>query len=563
MPQSVLSWERVQSLLPAPLSEAHLESILFMSKAELSNREGDAITLEVTPDRLDLLSEGGLGLFLQGMTDVARGLPPVLESPRPGREISIEVDPSVEPLRPAIAGVVVTSPDESGLDAGTLTEAIRFQELLHATVGGDRRAASLGIYPIDRLESPIRYSMEQIDSVRLVPLDQSEEIPASRFFADHPLARRYGALGREGDRCLSLRDALGTVLSLPPILNSRTGGQAQVGDPALLLESTGVRPRRVNESLGLLLLVFIARGWSVTAVPAKTAAGQSDGRQLLIPRSLHLPHAAVNAVAGPGLAASEIEHFLAQSRLTARAERGGWSVSVPSWRPDILTEVDLVEEVILAHGVRVEEGILPPSASRGHRREETRFQRRFNSTLLGLGYSLIHTTVLVSEAAVSLLGRTDSIALTNPVSENLSRLRDALQISLIETLARNLRNGYPQRFGEVGPVIQRDLQSESGAATRYHLGALLASETSGFADAAALVDYWLRSIDVSSVREPAELPGTLPGRAARVRVAGDSVAEIGEIHPRVLSELHIPVPATWAELDLTAVWPLVRRRITN
>ncbi|MFZ1024393.1 MAG: hypothetical protein WAN87_09685 [Thermoplasmata archaeon] len=563
MPQSILSLERVQALLPTPLSETHMEAILYQSKAELSAREGDAITIEVTPDRLDLLSEGGLGLYLQGMTDAAHGCPAIREVAAADRGVSIEVDASVESLRPAIGGVVVTAPDETGLDAGTLTEAIRFQELLHATMGVDRRAASLGVYPIDRLDPPIRYSLERIDSLRFVPLDGSEEILAPRFFEEHPMARRYGALGRDGERCLALRDALGTVLSLPPILNSRTGGEAQIGDRALLLESTGLRSRRVYESLGMLLLVFVARGWSVTPVPVRSPAGRDDGRQLLDPRSLHLSRTGVDEVAGRGLPTTEVEHYLGQSRLSAHAESGGWRVSVPPWRPDILAEVDLIEEVVLARGVRPEDGLLPPSATRGHRREETQFRRRLRLGLMGLGYSPLHTTVLVPEATVALLGRTDSIAVTNPVSENLGRLRDALQISLTDVLGRNLRYGYPQRFGEVGPVIQRDPRAESGASTRYHLGAFFASETAGFADAAALVDYCLRSIDVSSVREPSELPGTIPGRAARVRVAGDAVAEIGEIHPRVLAAIHVPVPVAWAEIDLSAIWPLVRRRTTD
>ncbi len=562
MPQSVLSLERVQSLLPAPLSESHLEAILYQSKAELSGRAGDALTIDVTPDRLDLLSEGGLGLFLQGMTDAALGCPPIPETAT-GRVLAIDVDPSVASVRPAIGGVVVTAPRDEGLDAGTLGEAIRFQELLHATVGVDRRAASLGVYPIDRLESPIRYSLERVDAVQFVPLDGGEEVSASRFFESHPMARRYGSLGRVGDRCLTLRDAQGTILSVPPILNSRTGGQAQVGDRALLLESTGTRERRVTESLGMLLLVFAAQGWAVTPVPVKTIAQTDEGRAIVTPRSLHLSRVGVERAAGARFSAPEVEHYLGQSRLTGHPQGDGWRVAVPPWRPDILAEIDLVEEVVIARGVRPEEGVLPPSSTRGRRREETRFRRRFAAELLGLGYSPLHTTVLVAESTVLLLGRTEAIALTNPVSENLGRLRDALQISLTEVLAGNLRNGYPQRFGEVGPVIRRDVEAETGARTQYHLGAFLASETAGFADAAALVDYWLRSIDVSSVREPVELPGTIPGRAARVRVAGDVVAEVGEIHPRVLAEIHVPVPVAWAELDLSVIWPLVRRRTTD
>jgi phenylalanyl-tRNA synthetase beta subunit len=34
---------------------------------------------------------------------------------------------------------------------------------------------------------------------------------------------------------------------------------------------------------------------------------------------------------------------------------------------------------------------------------------------------------------------------------------------------------------------------------------------------------------------------------------------MGEVHPRVLEALGVPVPVVWAEVDLTGLWTLVRR----
>ncbi|EQD37369.1 phenylalanyl-tRNA synthetase, beta subunit, partial [mine drainage metagenome] len=138
-----------------------------------------------------------------------------------------------------------------------------------------------------------------------------------------------------------------------------------------------------------------------------------------------------------------------------------------------------------------------------------------------------------------------------------------LLLSHLEVLARNTRHPYPQRFGEVGPVLRPDPAAESGAETRYHAGIVLAEEAAGFADGAARVELLLRSFDVGFVREPAVLGATIAGRAAVFRVAGESVAEVGELHPDVLTALGVPVPATWAELDLSALWSLGARRDTH
>ncbi len=561
MPQSVLSWERVQSLVPAPLTDAQLEELLFYSKAELVDHDGDELTVSVTPDRLDLLCEAGLGLYLAGAADLARGLPKLKEVPSEGLPPSFTVDGSVDPTRPHLSGVLLRAPKATGLDAGTLAEAVRFQELLHATIGRDRRAASLGIYPWERLTNPIRYSLEPFHDVRFVPLDGEEEVDAVRFFQEHPLAARYGTLGRVGDRCLVLRDAAGAILSLPPILNSRAAGEAREGDRELLLEATGTNRRTVRETLGLLLLVFVVRGWSVQPVEVVgPGRARDDGRSVFSPGSVELPADLIRTVGGVALSRVEVTRRLGRARLSTRPRSGGWTVAVPPWRPDLGAPIDVVEDVLLAAPVRPEDGVVPATATRGRRLPEVVFRRRVATELLGLGFAAPNTPVLVSDETVARLSGSAPIRVANPVSSEFAYLRDRILLSHLEVLARNTRHGYPQRFAEVGPVVVRAPESESGGTTRYHASLVVASDTAGFAEAAALVDYLLRRRDVLAVREPAELPALIGGRAARARVAGEVVAELGEVHPETLTALGVPVPVAWAELDLSALWPLVAGR---
>ena len=155
MPRSTLSLRRVLELLPPGVTDATLEELLFASKAEVERRVGDELELSVTPDRLDLLSEGGLGLYLQGALGSSSGLPKARRSAPTDEPWTIHVDASVRTLRPAIAGIRIRAPGGRPLDEGLLAEAVRFQEILHATVGRDRRVMSLGIYPADRLKPPM------------------------------------------------------------------------------------------------------------------------------------------------------------------------------------------------------------------------------------------------------------------------------------------------------------------------------------------------------------------------------------------------------------------------
>ena len=566
-PQSLLEWDRVQELLPTPVSRERLEELLFDSKVELLSLEGNSLQISVTPDRLDLLSEGGLALALAGALGVAQGLPPIA-STGPSSEVGsfhIEVEASVMPLRPEIAGLVARPPAGRSLDERTLAEAIRVQELLHASVGRDRRRASLGIYALERMRSPLRYALDPIAEVRFTPLDRAGEVDAEEFFAEHPMAARYGSLGRDGDRCLVLADHAGRVASLPPILNARGSGEVRPGDGPLLLESTGTHPRAVRESLALLSVVFAARGYAIDPVPiARAGPGTAGGSASWWgPRSVRSSGGQIAGIFGREVDATEIGALAARARLDVAHDAHGFHFRAAPWRPDLLGPVDVAEDLLFAAGVRVEDSRQPPSFTRGRRRPESRFRRRFAPVLLGLGFQPVHTPVLVSEEAIERAGRrAEAVPLANPPSREYSFLRPALVVSLLETLRRNRRSGYPQRFSEGGPIVVPAPGAESGASTRYRAGILLAHESAGFAEAAAIVDLLLRSIDVSSIREPAELPGTIPGRAARIRVTSESVAEIGEVHPSVLEAIGVPVPAAYAEVDLTGLWPLIDGRGT-
>ena len=563
MPQSVLSANRVLELLAEPLEREELEERLFRSKAELADWTEDALTIEVTPDRLDMLSEGGLALFLQGSLGLQRGPAPMVTPPPALDRPAALVHASVAPIRPYLAGAVLTAPAGVALDAGLLTEAIRFQELLHATIGLDRRTASLGLYSWERLKPPIRYALEPIDGVRFQPLDAASEIEGTRFFAEHPMAQRYAHLGRSNGECLTLRDADGQILSLPPILNARAAGEVRLGDRALLLESTGTRAVRVEESVGLMILPFVARGWAVQPLRVEYTDHTESGFDWISPRRLPFTASTLQDLTGLSLPDAQVEEYLAQCRLGGTKAPDGWWVEIPPWRPDLQTSVDLSEEILIARGIAPEEAVLSPSASQGRRLPETRFRRSVRQLLLGLGFVELRNPVLCSSELVTLLGRSSAIALVNPVSDLFGRVRDSLQISLMASLERNVRYPYPQQYSDTGPVVVRDASEPSGGKTRWHAAAVLAGERAGFADAAAWVDYLLGAFGALGVREPAELAGTIPGRGARLRIAGEAIAEVGEIAPSVLSQLKIPVPVAWGEVDLTALWPLVRRGQTT
>src|SRR5208282_2438532 len=97
MPRAILDRGRLLAVAGKSLDEATLDDLLFASKAEVEGHEDGALTISVTPDRLDLLSEGGLGLYLQGVLEISRGIPSYRAGSAEDLSSGFEVDPSGEP----------------------------------------------------------------------------------------------------------------------------------------------------------------------------------------------------------------------------------------------------------------------------------------------------------------------------------------------------------------------------------------------------------------------------------------------------------------------------------
>ena len=102
-----------------------------------------------------------------------------------------------------------------------------------------------------------------------------------KFFRDHPMAETYGPLARQGQSCLALRDARGTILSLPPVLNGRAAVRGPGGGPRA--PDRGDRhpgTQRCRSGRALTLVVFVAQGWSAASCPGGLPGPRALGRSV-------------------------------------------------------------------------------------------------------------------------------------------------------------------------------------------------------------------------------------------------------------------------------------------
>ncbi|MFK7744494.1 MAG: phenylalanine--tRNA ligase subunit beta [Roseobacter sp.] len=272
-------------------------------------------------------------------------------------------------------------------------------------------------------------------------------------------------------------------------------------------------------------------------------------------RAYKLDAARVRSLVGMDIAESEQRQTL--TALGFRLE--GNMAHVPSWRPDVQGEADLVEEVARIASLtqlkgiplpRLTDGVPRPILSPIQRREA--IARR---TCAALGYNECVTYSFIDAASATLFGGgDDTTRLENPISSDMSHMRPALLPGLLQAAARNQARGFSDMaLFEVGPAFS------GGEPGEQHMlvSGLLVGKT-GPKD----VHGASRAVDVFDVKADAEAILAAMGAPARVQILRGAapwwhpgrhgmiclgpkkvLGVFGEIHPKILAEMDVKGPA--------------------
>ena len=158
-----------------------------------------------------------------------------------------------------------------------------------------------------------------------------------------------------------------------------------------------------------------------------------------------------------GMEIPESDQRQTLTRLGFRLE--GNMAHVPSWRPDVQGEADLVEEVARIASLtklkgkplpRLTDGIPKPVMTPQQRRQQ--MARR---TCASLGYNEVVSYSFIDKASAALFGGgEDATMLANPISSEMSHMRPDLLAGLLQAAARNQARGFMDiALFELGPVF--------------------------------------------------------------------------------------------------------------
>ena len=334
-----------------------------------------------------------------------------------------------------------------------------------------------------------------------------------------------------------------------PVRTAYTGRALKINSDARYRFERGIDP--VFTPIGVDLACDLILEYGGGEASSKVQAGTIPD----VSRSYRLNAARVQSLVGMDIPESEQRQTL--TALGFRLE--GEMAQVPSWRPDVMGEADLVEEVARVASLtklqgkpmpRITSGVPKPVMTPMQRREQA--ARR---TAAALGYNECVTYSFIDQASARLFGGgEDETMLENPISSDMSHMRPALLPGLLQAAARNQARGFMDlALFEVGAAFHGGEPGEQ----KLLVSGLLVGRT-GQKD----VHGASRPVDVYDVKADAEaILGAMgapartqilrsarewwhPGRHGRICLGPKKVLGIfGELHPKVLREMDVKGPA--------------------
>jgi phenylalanyl-tRNA synthetase beta chain len=333
-----------------------------------------------------------------------------------------------------------------------------------------------------------------------------------------------------------------------PITTATTGRALKINSDARYRFERGVDPAFTLPGLDLATQMIL----DLCGGEASDLA--QDGAPVDTTRAYRLDPARVISLVGMDIPEAE-------QRLTLEAlgfTLNGDMATPPSWRPDVLGEADLVEEVARVASLTQLQGKPLPRAVAGVPRPiltplQVR-ERAARRAIAALGYNECVTYSFIDSAAAALFGGgTDAVRVDNPISSEMTHLRPDLLPGLLRAAARNQARGFADMaLFEVGPAFHGGEPGEQHLqAAGLLIGASAARDPHG---SRRPVDLYDAKADAEAVLAAIGAPARVqitrksaawwhPGRSGVIGLGPNVMATFGEVHPRVLAAMDVKGPA--------------------
>ncbi|HHI93788.1 MAG TPA: phenylalanine--tRNA ligase subunit beta [Gammaproteobacteria bacterium] len=256
-------------------------------------------------------------------------------------------------------------------------------------------------------------------------------------------------------------------------------------------------------------------------------------------------------VLGQVISADDVTDILTRLGMTVKPDGENWQVTAPSFRFDISIEEDLIEELARVYGYGNLPTTLPQSAAHIQPIPEGCVPlSRLQGILVGRGYQEAITYSFIDPELQQLFDPGQAgIALTNPISTDMSVMRTSHWPGLVQAVLHNLnRQQTDVKFFESGLkfIPQGDEIKQESYLSGVVTGNFVPEQ---WAQKPRLLDFFDLKGDVenllATVAEAESFtfvneqnPALHPGQSAAIyRKKGEKIGSIGALHPALEARL--------------------------
>lgn len=538
MPVVTFDYEDFIKLLGKKISKEKLLETIPMIGADVDRVEKNELSIEFFPDRPDLSSVEGIVRASRAFFGFETGLKKydVKKS-----DIEITVDSSVKKVRPYVVTALVknvTMTDE------LIKSLMDLQEKIHMGLGRNRKKIAIGVHNFEPVEPPFVYKAVDPNSVQFVPLNKVESMTLAEILKNHEKGVDYAHILEGFDLHPLIVDKYNNVLSYPPIIN---GSLTEVTPftTELFIDVTGTDKKLINTALNIVVTALAERGGQTYSTTVK------DGSKTYItpdltPKEMKISTDYSNKILGTKLNTKEIEFCLSKigyntKKLTDKEIK----VFIPSWRADILHEIDIVEDIAKGYGYENFESDFPTSLTFGKTLENHKLHEALRTIMIGLGFNEVTTFTIsneVDEYKKMNLSKKTHAEIQNPIGEEFSCLRSGLIPSLLKILNENRHHPLPQQIFELGAVVDEKFKN------KYKLAFVKIDAKANFTDCKSYAEAIIRDIGLDFMIKDLEHLGFIEGRCAAIVKDGKEIGFFGELHPKTIANFELEHPIIAFEL---------------
>lgn len=552
MVMTTISYKSLQEYVGQNLSIAEIEQILFDMGMELDSYEGDELSVEITPERLDLLSTQGLARAIKYFIGKVGQAPQYLAHQNGG--YIVNVTEKVKEVRPYTVCAVVKN---LKFDEENLKQIINLQEKLHQTLARGRKRGAIGIYPMENITWPITFTAGEPNSFSFKPLGETKELTGEEILLYHETGKEYAHLLKGQKLYPYFIDSNNEILSMPPIINSEKTGRVVNSTTSVFIECSGFELNLLNQLLMHLTTMFAEMGGEVYSVNVKYA-----DKVLTTPdfnprkQKLNITH--VKDLIGTELDSQNIEKQL-QRMMHEVIDKQGliWTIRSPPFRYDLWHEVDIIEDIARAYGYNNIELRTPNVKGIGSTLPISNLVEELSIVLVGLGFLETYTFALTSkqEQLANMLIPENHVSVVEIANglETQGMLRISLLPQQLQSLANNRNRPLPQKIFEGAFVVIPDLHQDVKSRNEMHFSAMISDKIVTFTQIRQVLDAMLRTKGIEVSVKPTNHPSFIPGRAGAILYNDKAIGVIGEIHPQVLENFGIQAPVAAFEINLEKI----------